>query len=145
MRNKFHSGIALILLLAIVSCTTFSKYSKYSQIGNCLGEKSYICINNDSLNIKYRSFGGFRFAKNNKEYKKLDRTIKPNFKNVLIYGNSKIINTEYYILINERKNNPQFIYKDTIINKISVSIAISKTTNVNNLKFLLEGFNHLEE
>lgn len=130
----------LLTLFLLIGCkTSFSHYSSYNAIENCNeNETNYVCILNDSLKMKYVSFGGFRFAKNNLEFNKLNAK-KPKFKNIVIYGRSDIINTEYYILLDNHRKKKGFSYKDTIINSNHLTIAVTNSAQVTNKKFLLKG------
>jgi len=92
--------------------------------------------------MKYVSFGGFRFAKNNLEFKKLNAK-KPKFKNIVIYGTSNIIDTEYYILLDNHRKKKGFSHKDTIINRNHLTIAVTDTAQLTNKKFLLKGLKSL--
>lgn len=135
----------VVLLLSFCSCTSFSQYSKFNKVQNCGEDLIFLCVSNDSLKIKFRSFGGFDFANNSKKYKQLKAGKKPKFKNILLFGQSKIINTEYYILIDNKEKNLDFIYKDTIINNLPISVAINNSSNKINKEFLLKGLQDFEE
>ena len=146
MENKVIAFLILVVF-SVCSCTSFNKYSKFNKIEACTEEvnEAYVCITNDSLKIKYVSFGGFDFANNSKDYKKLQVQKKPKFKNILLYGQSKIINTEYYILIDNKEKRAGFVYKDTIINKIPITIAVNDSSNKINKEFLLQGLQQSQE
>lgn len=138
-------GIILLILICFCfgSCTSFSKYSKFNKVQNCGENNIYVCITNDSLKVKYQSFGGFDFANDSKAYKKLKDGEKPKFKNILLYGQSKIINTEYYLLIDNKEKKDGFVYKDTIINKTPITVAVNDSSNKINKEFLLKGLQDL--
>ncbi|KFC24252.1 hypothetical protein [Chryseobacterium sp. FH1] len=140
-------GVILVIIICLCfnSCTSFNKYSKFNKVQNCGEDNIFLCITNDGLKIKYQSFGGFDFAKNSKEYKKLKVGKKRKFKNILLYGQSKIINTEYYILIDNKEKKTGFVYKDTIINKIPISVAVNDSSNKINKEFLLKGLLDFDE
>ena len=137
--------LLIVVFFSVCSCTSFSKYSKFNKVQNCGEDQIFLCITNDSLKIKYQSFGGFDFANNSKEYKKLKVGKKPKFKNILLYGKSKIINTEYYILIDNKEKQPGFVYQDTIINKFPISVAVNESSNKINKEFLLKGLQISED
>ena len=140
-------GIILLILIGFCfhSCTAFNQYSKFNKVQNCGEDNIFLCITNDSLKIKYQSFGGFDFANNSKEYKKLKVGKKPKFKNILLYGKSKVIDTDYYILIDNKEKMPGFVYKDTIINNVPITVAVSDSSNKINKEFLLKGLQISEE
>ena len=144
MENKVIAFL-IVVVFSVCSCTSFNKYSKFNKIQNCGEDNIFLCIINDSLKIKYQSFGGFDFANNSKDYKKLQVQKKPKFKNILLYGQSKIINTEYYILIDNKEKKAGFVYKDTIINKIPITIAVNDFSNKINKEFLLQGLQQSQE
>ncbi|WPO84597.1 hypothetical protein SD427_18895 (plasmid) [Chryseobacterium sp. JJR-5R] len=131
--------IVVILLTFIFSCTTFNKYSVYSKKMTCTEEnKPYYCYSNDSLQWNYTSFGGFKVINKKSDFNKLKIKKSPKFKNVLQYGHSKILNGDYYILLDNKLYPETFIYKDTIINNKKITIAVSNNINGDyNKKFLL--------
>lgn len=119
--------LCFILLVFSFSCTTFSKYSVYSKEIECDEENtSYICYSNDSLKWSYTSFGGVKFVNNKSDFKKLKIKAPPRFKNVLLYGSSKILNGDYYILLDNKIYPKNFIYRDTIISNNKITIAVSE-------------------
>ncbi|MNK17823.1 hypothetical protein D3C87_360200 [compost metagenome] len=144
MENKIIAFL-IVVVFSVCSCTSFNKYSKFNKIQNCGEDNIFLCIINDSLKIKYQSFGGFDFANNSKDYKKLQVQKKLKFKNILLYGQSKIINTEYYILIDNKEKRAGFVYKDTIINKIPITIAVNDSSNKVNKEFQLQGLQQSQE
>ncbi|KMQ62927.1 hypothetical protein ACM39_17615 [Chryseobacterium sp. FH2] len=133
--------ILVALLTFVFSCTTFSKYSVNSKKINCNEEnKSFFCYSNDSLKWNYTSFGGVKFVNNKSDFQKLEIKKSPKFKNVLLYGYSKILNGDYYILLDNKMYPETFVYKDTIINNNKITIAVSNNINGDyNKKFLLSG------
>ena len=70
--------LIFFLFFAFTSCSTFSKYSPYNKVESCVD--GYYCIVNDSLQLKYESLGGFHYANNLKEYRKMKIKNKPKFK-----------------------------------------------------------------
>lgn len=130
--------------LLFFSCTSnhFSEYSKYNTKSYCYEDQQYLCISNDSLELKYVSFGGFKFASNEEEFKKLNKK-KPKFKNILLYGDDRYINTEYYVLTDIKKRKKGFVYSDSIIGKTHLTIAVSDSCHESNKKFLLKGLRNL--
>lgn len=135
--------IFISICFLLFSCrSSFSRYSDYSTVEICDHNDVFVCINNDSLKLKYVSFGGFHFAKNDTEFKKLNGR-KPKFKNILIYGKSEIINSDYYLLIDSHRRKRGFIYKDSLIGKTLVTVALSYSCHPSNQKVLLNGLKSL--
>jgi len=134
-------NILVILLTFVLSCTTFNKYSVYSKKITCTEEKkSYYCYSNDSLQWNYTSFGGFKVVNKKSDFNKLKIKKSPKFKNVLQYGHSKILNGDYYILLNNKKYPKTFVYRDTIINNYKITVAVSNNIDIDyNKEFLLGG------
>lgn len=129
--------LVILFLFSFTSCTTFSKFSKITRIQSCDQNKS-LCIINDRLGLQYKTFGGFQFANNLKEYRKMQVKKKPKFKNVIIYGRSKILQGDYYLILNNRMTPAHFHFKDTIINGQKITIALSTSINYkSNTDFLL--------
>lgn len=135
--------IFVILLLFAFSCTTFNKNSVYSKKIPCNEEKkSYYCYFNDSLKWNYTSFGGFKFVNNKPDFNKLQLKKSPKFKNVLLYGYSKILNGDYYILLDNKMYPETFVYKDTVINNNKITVAVSNNINGDYNKIFLLGGLH---
>lgn len=137
-------GISVIIFLALIcSCTSFSKYSKFNRIQSCGG---YICINNDSLNIKFPSFGAFKVANSKKEFRKFQLKRNLEFKNIILFGTSSTIETDYYLLLNNKIKKNNFIYRDTIIDdrKITIAIKSGEKSSPSNLEFLLNSIQKLK-
>ena len=137
--------LSFLFLLSTVSCTNFHKLSTYTKTEPCTDKKpaQYECVINDSLHFKYVSFGGFKFANSSGKYRKFKIKNKPHFKNIILFGSSEIINTNYYILLNNKIINPDFEIKDTLIAGNKLNIAINKKANNIYKKFLINGFNHV--
>lgn len=117
--------VLLFLVLAFISCSSYNEISKETKIGT---EDSHIKIYNRQANFKSLNFGDFKFALDQKQYKKLNK-IKPYFKNILFYAKTKDPAYEYYVLYNPIEkiiSNNNYIVKDTIIGKSNFVIAISK-------------------
>lgn len=129
--------LIILFFFSFASCTTFSKYSKNTKIQSC-EEKKSLCVINDRLGLRYKTFGGFHFANTLKEYRKMKVRNKPNFKNIIVYGRSKILDGDYYLLLNNEKYSGNFQFRDTIINNQKITIALSKNINYkSNTDFLL--------
>lgn len=129
-----------ILFLFFTSCTTFSTYSQFSNVEKC-EDKSYLCVRNDSLDLNYKSFGGFHFALNLKEYRKIKGAKRPKFKNIIAYGKSNILKGDYYLILNNEIQPANFFYKDTIVYNRKITIALSKSINYDSNKNFLLNFN----
>lgn len=126
-----------ISLLSIISCTSFSNYSKFNEIVKC-EDPSYICTLNQPLNLQYKSFGGFHFANNYAEYRKMKVMKKPKFKNIILYGRSNVLHGDYYLILENKKYPQNYFYRDTIIDNRKITIALNKTIDYKpNKDFLL--------
>ncbi len=106
----------------------------------------YICINNDSLNIKFPSFGAFKIANSKREFRNLNFKGNLEFKNIIFFGTSSTIETEYYLLLNNREKKENFVFRDTIIGgrKITVAVKSGKKSAPSNQEFLLNGVRKLK-
>lgn len=127
--------ITVFTCIMLASCTTFSKYSKYNVGSNCDASK-YYCIKNDSLNLNYKTFGGFKIANNLQEYRKLKGKNAPHFKDIIFYAKSDILKGGYYLLLDNNKKRNGFKYKDTVINSKKITIAMDNALDYNS-KFIL--------
>ncbi|AKP72123.1 hypothetical protein N4T15_09820 [Riemerella anatipestifer] len=87
------------IIFMITSCSSFSKSSKETKFGN---ERGYQSVYNRAVNFKSLTFGDFKFALRNKEYKKL-RTNNTEFKNILFYGRTDEPAYEYFVLLNPKE------------------------------------------
>lgn len=133
----------LILLIATVllgSCSSsFSPYSKYNQIT----DSYYLIIYNEKLNIKSFSFGDFKFAHNDKEFKKL-KGEKSSFKNVLLYGLTNPPEYEYYILQDSIDyDTASFNSKHIKIDNRKFQMLISKSAPIYDKDFLMDSIQPL--
>lgn len=132
-------NLIFLVPLFFISCTTFTDYSQFNKFKNC-ENKSYLCLVNDSLNLNYKSFGGFKFADNLKEYRKMKVKNKPKFKNIIAYGKSNILKGDYYLILNNEKYPENYNYKDTIINNKKITIALNKSISYQSNKDFLLNF-----
>lgn len=137
------SILIIIVLILLCSCNSFSKFSKYNSTQSCGG---YVCISNDSLNIKFTSFGAFKIANSKREFRNLNFKGNLEFKNIIFFGTSSTIETEYYLLLNNRKKKENFVFRDTIIGgrKITVAVKSGKKSAPSNQEFLLNGVRKLK-
>lgn len=119
--------LIFLLFFAVTSCTTFSRYSPHNKMESCV--EGYYCIVNDSLHLKYETLGGFYFANNLKEYRKIKVKNRPKFKNIIFYGKSNILDTNYYLILNNEIYPKNFYFKETVINNKKITIALSSNTN----------------
>ena len=137
------SILIIIVLILLCSCNSFSKFSKYNSTQSCGG---YVCISNDSLNIKFTSFGAFKVANSKKEFRKFQLKRNLEFKNIILFGTSSTIETDYYLLLNNKIKKNNFIYRDTIIDdrKITIAIKSGEKSSHSNLEFLLNSIQKLK-
>ncbi len=136
--------LTFLIFLNFISCTTFTPYARFNKIQSC-EDQGYRCVINDSLRLNYKSFGGFQFANTIKEYRNMKIKNKPKFKNVIVYGKSKVLEGDYYLILNNKMNSDRFQFKDTIINGQNITIALNKSIAYkSNIDFLLN-FNSNKE
>ncbi len=129
-------ALIIVLFLCVTSCTTYSKFSKFNTTESCY--QAYVCISNEDLNLKYQSFGGFKFANDLRTYKSLKKGKKPHFKNIITYGWSNNLNGDYYLLLNNKKHPRTYQFKDTIIDNRKITVALSKSVDYKvNTEFIL--------
>jgi len=89
------------VLMFVISCSPFSRYSKTNQYLNqkCPNSRTNIpTVSNPALGISTITFGDFKFANSKKEFKSINSSAKPQFKNILFYGITD--DYEYYVLLN---------------------------------------------
>ncbi|MFD2545599.1 hypothetical protein [Kaistella montana] len=68
------------------------------------------------------------------------------FKNIILFGTSSTIETDYYLLLNNKIKKNDFIYRDTIIDdrKITIAIKSGEKSSPSNLEFLLNSIQKLK-
>lgn len=68
------------------------------------------------------------------------------FKNIIFFGTSSTIETDYYLLLNNKKRKENFVYRDTIIDgrKITVAVKSAEKSAPSNQEFLLNGIRKLK-
>ena len=117
--------VATILIFSVVSCSSFSSISEETKIGS---EESHVKIHNVNADFKSLTFGDFKFAMNQKQFRKINNA-KPRFKDILFYAKANDPIYEYYILYNPKiksLQNDDYILKDTIMGNSKFVVAISK-------------------
>ncbi|MDY3503329.1 hypothetical protein PG657_10350, partial [Riemerella anatipestifer] len=125
------------IIFMITSCSSFSKSSKETKFGN---ERGYQSVYNRAVNFKSLTFGDFKFALRNKEYKKL-RTNNTEFKNILFYGRTDEPAYEYFVLLNPKEkkiDTSKYFVKDTIIKNNNFILLISNYAPKSDIKFISE-------
>ena len=117
--------IATILIFSVISCSSFSSISEETKIGL---EESHTKIYNTKADFKSLTFGDFKFAMNQKQFRKINNS-KPRFKDILFYAKADDPVYEYYVLYNPKiksLQNDDYILKDTIMGNSKFVLAISK-------------------
>lgn len=107
-----HFLFILLISISTVGCSSFSPYAKHNQFSH---EEGYVKYFNEKLNLKSLTFGDFKFASSNKEFKKINPNEKPIFKNILLYAKTNNPDYEYYI-VKDVINLKSTILKSHIIN-----------------------------
>jgi|GEM_PF-780228 len=139
------------VLIFVISCSPFSRYSKTNQYLNqkCPNSKMDIpTVSNPALGISTITFGDFKFANSKKEFKAINSSAKPEFKNILFYGITD--DYEYYVLLNfEGKLPENYISSDTIIGENKFVLATSNSIHEYDFNYLKThiyafGSNYLE-
>ena len=128
--------VLLILALGFISCSSFTKVSNETKIGH---EDGHVKIYNTKANLKSLTYGDFKFAMNQKQYKKLNK-IKPIFKDILFYAKTKDPAYEYYVLYNPKEkilSDENYFLKDTIIGNSNFVVAISKNAPKPDIKYIM--------
>ena len=141
MNDKFKQFLRLAFLasfsLMIFSCNSFSELSKDNVKSN---EDGFLIINKKA-GLQATFFGDFVFANNMKEYKKLNPTSKPIFKNIVIYGKTKIEPFyEVYVVQGKPVIPDNFIVKEEIFKNETYSFIISKDAPQYDLDYLKANF-----
>ena len=128
--------VLLFLIVTFVSCSSYTIISKETKIGT---EDSHLKIYNTLANIKSLTFGDFKFALNQKQFKKLNK-IKPYFKDILFYAKTKDPEYDYYVLYNPKEkiiSTTIYTVKDTIIRNSNFVIAISKNAPQLDIEYIM--------
>jgi hypothetical protein len=131
--------IGFFLLITLISCSPFHQLSKETKIGN---EDGYVAVTNDQLKLKSLTFGDFKFAQNNKEYKKL-KTDSTLFDNILFYAATNNPAYDYYILVDPVDtifNLKLYELEKVIHNEHRYYLLISKSTPFSDAKFIRNSF-----
>lgn len=130
----------LIVLSAIflVGCSSFDKSSRLNKFGK--DDEGYNSFTNSELNLKSLSFGDIMFASNLQEFKKLNPSKKPDFKNIVVYGKAIYDPIyDYYLLSkNDLSKNDNYITVDSTITNKRLLIKISKNIPKEDYKFIIE-------
>ncbi|WP_313806068.1 hypothetical protein [Flavobacterium sp.] len=127
--------IYLLFFSFLTSCSSFSEYSKETKKG--FDEEDRTMVSNEAANLKTITFGDFKFATSQKEFRKLNKQ-KPQFKEILFYAKTTDVPYEYYVLHNPKEviKNESFTYKDTIIGNSRFVIAVSKNAPRQDSEFI---------
>ena len=136
--------LTFLIFFNFISCTTFTPYARFNIIQNC-EDQGYRCVINDSLHLNYKSFGGFQFANTIREYRNMKVKNRPKFKNVIVYGRSKVLEGDYYLILNNEMTSDHFQFKDTIINGQKITVALSKTIDYKSDTDFILNFNPNKE
>jgi len=136
---KIHVFILVVFsCFLFYSCNTnnFSAWSKYNEFDK---NQRYLLYKNDSVGIESLTFWDFTFPLSNKEVKKIRKGRIP-FNNILLYANTLDPSYEYYILLNNEKNNKlekKYLRKDTIFDGKTFSFIASKNIPKSDWKFIV--------
>lgn len=134
MKNTYF----LLLALLLSSCSPFKSISKQTEFSTT--ESGYIKLYNSEINLKFLTFGDFKYAINNKDYKSLKKN-KSDIKDILVYGKTIIPPYyEFYILMNPQSkeyNADNYTVADTTMQQNNFVVLISNNADPEDCKFLL--------
>jgi len=141
MIYKFKQFSRLAFLLGfsfvILSCNSFSILS---QDNKKTDEDGFLIINK-TAGLQATFFGDFVFANNMKEYRLLNPTAKPLFKNILIYGKTKVAPFYEVFIIEGKAIIPNdFVVKEEVFKNQTYSLIISKDAPQYDLDYLRSNF-----
>jgi len=127
--------IVLFILLTAIRCSPFHQLAKETKIGN---EGGYTSVTNSHVSLKSLTFGDFKFATNNKDYKrlKLDTNV---FDNILFYAKTANPSYDYYILmdpVDTLFNLKKYELEKTIYKSHKFILLISKDAPFGDAKFI---------
>lgn len=134
----------LSIIILTISCSPFSNLAKETKFGN---ERSYQSVYNREVNFKSLTFGDFKFALRNKEYKRL-KLKNADFKNILFYAKTNDPAYEYLVLLNPKDKKfdyGKYFVKDTIIKDNNFVLLISNDAPKRDLKFITENIFEYEK
>lgn len=141
MRYKL---ILVSFLFFVLSCSPFSNLSKKTYLGN---ERGYQSVYNSDAKFNSLTFGDFKFAFNNKEYKKLKKQ-NTKIKDILFYARTTDPAYEYFILLNPENKKfdaVKYYIKDTIINNNNFVLLVSNDAPERDIKFISENIFEYEK
>ena len=127
--------IALFLLITMISCSPFHQLAKETKIGI---EEGYTSVTNSTINLKSLTFGDFKFATKNKDYKKI-KTDSTLFDNILFYAKTVNPSYDYYVLmdpVDTLYDLKKYELEKTIINDHKFFLLISKDAPFGDAKFI---------
>lgn len=128
-----------ITLLTFVACSPFHELAKKTEIGN---QDGYVSVVNIEANFKSLTFGDFKFARSNKQYKKL-KADSTNLDNILFYAKTVNPAYEYYVLLDPIDTNFNLKYyelKSIKKEDQNYFLLISKDAPFGDAKFLNTNF-----
>lgn len=93
---------------------------------------------NEKLNITNVNYGDVKFATNTKEFKKLNPSGKPAFKNIIFYGQTYIDPLYHYYLLEggNYQTNDDYTIFDYLFQDKKFQLAVSKNTPAPDLAFI---------
>lgn len=133
------SLIILTFLLILVRCSPFHQLSKATKIGT---EDGYVTVTHEPLKLKSLTFGDFKFATKNKEYKKLNQH-RSSYDNVLFYARTDNPSYDYYLLVDPVDttfNLLDYELEKVIGQKQRLYLLISKTAPISDAMFIRNNF-----
>lgn len=128
-----------ILISISAGCSPFHELSKKTEIGN---DNGYVSVKNEAINFKSLTYGDFKFARSNREYKKL-KTDSIKMDNILFYATTVNPAYEYYVLLDPIDTNfnlKKYEQKNISKEGHQFVLLISKNAPFGDAKFLNTNF-----
>lgn len=121
------------------ACSPFHQLAKKTEIGT---EDGYVSAKNAKVNFKSLTYGDFKFARSNKEYKKLT-TDSIKMDNILFYATTVNPEYKYYVLLDPIDTNfnlKKYEQKNKTKDGHQFVLLISKNAPFGDAKFLNTNF-----
>lgn len=137
--SKFY--ILVFATFILTSCSNFHHYAGKNKVGS---KDGYTQVSNKKAHFNSSTFGDFKFAKSNRQFKKLTN-YTPLFRDIVVYAKTQNPDYDYYILLNPEEDffmEKQYFKKDTIIQSNRLVLLISRKAPESDKDFI---FNHLTE
>lgn len=125
----------LLCACCFLACSPFSPLADATVVAP---EGSFISVSNPKADVKSLTFGDFEFARNQRELKKIGGNTK-GLKAIIFHAKTSQPTYEYCIMYepkNLNRNNPEFMYIDTLLQGKRLVLAISKSAPASDAAFI---------